>query len=527
MYNTGESLDSNPVVASLNPGKLPLTKPHSPNKLNSDHSSDEDGGHSRKNPSISPGETSHSPRQPLGQLGNSVNNGQQPKEQTGLSTLERKPCLVEHQEATIDPLLTQCKEEISIIPVQTESAHIQNDQYPSNTVAHTSPSLKDYPNLEIESFDFQKARHITIDTVSVLSGCTIEYSQPVPQASNSADTLIGESSFECDDDNHTSSENRKNKEIHVEEQDKKLNTHDLTLVSLIDSDKGHGRDVEQGKTFSQETSVANEISHSPTTNLTLASTQQRNASSNVTAVRTDYSMAKPLKTSIHEMHTPHSEQLSHMSAPVLYAVDEQLLSLASTLSPETNSMEDTIFNSLPELNHRNICKPLATNLEIYPQQSKIADCLLSKGNTLFDEQGEHVSRMASSYEAFPRTAITLEIKNNVPPVVTHETTSLLPLHTSHTVYKQQVASQVPPETSPNDTTLEREHQNKELGSCVEKPSCADHEYDLQEPGLPINEVQEAWQPDLTCDVVETNKQHVVPLSLGELPRADQSISKET
>ncbi len=210
MYGTGESVDSNPVVASLNPSK-PTSEGspsnHSPDH-SPDHSSDEEtGGPTSKGhpnhtlgttattqPPTQPQQNSSSPEPPPPTLGTTATT--QPPTQPQQNSSSPEPPPPTNESRDIDKPATE-----SVGLQETELSHT------FNTLTHDIPSaLSDEtppwsdPTLPPESppFHFQKTKHIAIDTVSVMSGNTIEYSALPSVVSTSADTLLSQSSLELD-----------------------------------------------------------------------------------------------------------------------------------------------------------------------------------------------------------------------------------------------------------------------------------------------------------------------------------------
>ena len=191
VYNTGESVDSNPVVASLNPTKPTTQNPQT--DQNPDHSSDEDTGGPKKGhhlpPPLSRGEPStiqgtsedqHDSRNTSQETSNQVQDGQdQPGNEADNMHTEDSEHSSDHE--ALMELVTSNQQDIILQPLASQKESPPREELPGSPPFH-----------------FQKAKHITIDTVSVLSGCTIEYSPPEPVASTSADTLLGESSLEAD-----------------------------------------------------------------------------------------------------------------------------------------------------------------------------------------------------------------------------------------------------------------------------------------------------------------------------------------
>ncbi len=188
VYNTGESVDSNPVVASLNP--LNPTSHGSPSNQSPNHSSDEEAGGRSSSKGLPPLTTT------LGEPSSAVTRD----ESTHHSLQQSPPPNNDDQN----------NDEVVGVPtdVQEHEMSISFTQLtPTNELPPGTPP-EDDSTLPPDSpqFRFQKAKHITIDTVSVLSGCTIEYSALPIVAATSADTLLGESSLEMDNVSTSSSD---------------------------------------------------------------------------------------------------------------------------------------------------------------------------------------------------------------------------------------------------------------------------------------------------------------------------------
>ncbi len=186
VYNTGESVDSNPVVASLNP--LKPTSHRSPSNQSPNHSSDEEAG----------GRSSSKGLPPPAALGEYSSTTREQQDSMNHSLEQSPPSNNDEQH----------NNEVASVPTDVNEMSISFTQLtPTNELPPGTPPKHD-PTLPPESpqFRFQKAKHITIDTVSVLSGCTIEYSALPVVAATSADTLLGESSLEMDNISTSSSD---------------------------------------------------------------------------------------------------------------------------------------------------------------------------------------------------------------------------------------------------------------------------------------------------------------------------------
>ncbi len=192
MYNTGESVDSNPIVASLNPSKP--TSEGSPSNHSPDHSSDEE----TRGPT-SKGHSDHT-----------LDTATQPftYNPQGNNSQEEQPLQNENGETDNDKPGTG----ISDIQDSYTFAHFT----PTHEIPHSTLSVVDEtppvsnPTLPPESppFHFEKTKHITVDTVSVPSGDTIEYSLPPSVASTFADSpleLVDKDTNSSDSDSTTAS----------------------------------------------------------------------------------------------------------------------------------------------------------------------------------------------------------------------------------------------------------------------------------------------------------------------------------
>ena len=533
-------------MASLNPKNSTPTNTHSSLHSNSD-SSDEETRHTEDKPF---GELSDSQiLYPQGQPGDTANNQEHSKEQRRTSPSEGTD---EHEVASTDlpssnlfAAVTQSNGVESTDYIQTDSTNIHSGHLQSDVATHVQPSQLqqvDQQDVEIEAgslYHFQRAKHITIDTVSVLSGCTIEYSPPLPQASNSADTLRGESSLEYDvhssgsdstsTDSGTTNNNAGNNEREETEKSETLKTNNpvamnetlpMFMNSTESEDKGHSSGQGEPSLVTEQnnkedmTSVPNNHTQlEEGLTMTLASTQQNDFSdvravSHVTTVQASHAFVdEPLRVPIHEMSLPLSKHSSDMLSPVSYSRlqgDGQIFSLATILPHEPNSFESTFFDNMPL--QTNSTGVLNTDLDICPPQSrKTVDhlSLQEYNKTEINDPGSeidsHHNTVSNSYpiEVITKPTAVVIPEMTVTSMVTPETASALSLHTSHVVSKQptplsayQVTSDkdIHRECKITDANVKESQQNKELGSIYEKPTkVSQAENGIQEQNLSANQ----------------------------------------
>lgn len=571
VYNTGESQDSNPVVASLNSNNSAPTNIHSPLHSNSD-SSDEETRHTEEK---SFSELSGSLLHPQGQSGDTTDNQDHSREQPHTSTSDAQS---EHEVIqTTFASVTQNNGEESTDHIQTDSTHIQTDHVQSDLATHAQPPEleQDQQDVEIEAgslYHLQRAKHITIDTVSVLSGCTIEYSPPLPQASNSADTLREESSLEFDvhssNSSGSSSTSTRSGTCNTEgsnEREEAEKSETVTTSNLVETNytlnpmfssaesenKGHssrqGEPCEQKSVDSEEhiRNVPNKHSQLdvglPTTLSSTCTQENFSSVSHVTTVQATHDFIdEPLRLPIHAMSLPLSKHSLDMS-PVSYAGVGHMLSLATILPHEPNSVERTYLDNIPLRNTNNTCTSP-------PQTRKTLEYLSLQAYNKTDAGSEvepNHNNVSNSEVITKSTAIVIP-EMTVTSVVTPETAPALSLHTSHIVPKQPKTTNAYRVSSDKDihvgyniaeTQVKERHQNKELGSNYEKPTEASQTENGQEQNLTANQnaaktsegpCLQAQHPNcLPISVVFETDQHHAQLTVTQVSKADLIPSKET
>ena len=421
VYNTGESVDSNPVVASLNPTKPTTQKSHT--DQNPDHSSDEEtGGHKKTHrlPPFSLGEPSASQGSSESQQ-DSNKTTQEASNQT--TDVQDQPgdkmesrCTQDGEQLTSHkalPELVTNQQDTTMEPLDTNVEPLYNDQEsPPEPEAPGSPH-----------FHFQKAKHITIDTVSVLSGGTIEYSPPLPVASTSADTLLGESSLEYDkessssDSESTSTVDGSTEDIQVESSEQVTMTEYASSEDNTPLINDHTKQGVDHPPSTNPSSIPVDPSSVPTGNISFNHSNPQSIQSLPTGVLGLHST---------EMYTPVSKNFLGMLPAMSHGIAQESNQLLLLSMPtEQHLMTETHVDSLP-LHNGNNTSHVPYTLDIRTEKTK--ELFKDNGGVQFDTNIPHTHTSLIA----PRThsALSALVVSNAILPDTPEITSMVDSHTA-------------------------------------------------------------------------------------------------
>ena len=419
VYNTGESVDSNPVVASLNPTKPTTQKSHTDH--NPDHSSDEEtGGHKKTHrlPPFSPGEPS------------AVQGLSESQQDSNNNTQEASNQTTDVQDGQMENSSTQDGEQPAGHEVLPELVTSQQDttlELLDTTVEPLPNEQGSPPKGEVPGsphFHFQKAKHITIDTVSVLSGGTVEYSPPLPVVSTSADTLLGESSLEYDkessssDSDSTSTVDGSTEDVQVESSEQVTMTEHVSSENDTPFITDHTKQGVDHPPTTSPSSIPTEPSSVPTDNITFNHSNPQSIQSLPTGVLGLHST---------EMYTPVSKNLLGALPAMSHGIaqeSDQLL-LLSTLT-EQHLMTEAHVDSLPLHNGNNISH-VPTTLDIHTEKTK--ELFKDNGGVQFDTNIPHTHTSLIAPRTTHSALSALVVSNELLPD-TPEITSMVDSHTT-------------------------------------------------------------------------------------------------
>lgn len=203
MYNRGESQDSNPVVASLNPTKP--TNLGSPSDQSPNHSDDEERGDLNKHRPSPAGPSQ--PQSSSGEQQDAIDDSSEQPASIGQPNDENVGVSVEGLYHLV--AMETLTDDKQLVTAETLVKQLENTFKgdPKDAVSKNECLIHGSQNNGLENDDHKdtppqfhclKPKHITMDTMTVTSGGTMEYSLPQPIPSTSANTLLGESSLAMD-----------------------------------------------------------------------------------------------------------------------------------------------------------------------------------------------------------------------------------------------------------------------------------------------------------------------------------------